>query len=258
MQGLSREFLFVGLNFGNIMEHRNVESERLFENKKQSSEWVRDAQKKYYRAIDSSTDRFHSIALRHCGGKQVLEIGCSDGKHAVMYAGSALAYVGIDISDVAIEKANNRELPNAVFMNVDAHQLPFEAVSFDLVIVNSLLHHLLLELALPEICRVLRRDGHLVFREPLGINPLFVLYRSLTPSARTADERPFTLGDLRLINQYFDTDYLECAGFTSLMCVFPWLKSALPVLERFDMLLSRTPIRYWFWQMACTCRPRKF
>lgn len=239
------------------MAGRDVEFERLFENKKQSVDWVRDSQKKYYRAIDNSTDRFHAMTVQYCAGKKVLEIGCSDGKHAMLYASSASSYVGVDISDLAIKNASDLGLPNALFMNVDAHQLPFEDDRFDLVIVNSLLHHLALETALPQICRVLNGEGHLLLREPLGVNPLFTLYRSLTPGARTPDEQPFTLSDLKLIDRYFETCFVEYSGFTSLLCVLPVLKTALPVLERFDGVLSKTVMRYCFWQIASACRPRK-
>ena len=74
---------------------------------------------------------------------------------------------------------------------VDAHNIPIEDTSFDCVIVNSLLHHLDLKKALKEIHRVTKKDGYLIFKEPLGTNIFFQIYRKLTPNARTPDEKPF-------------------------------------------------------------------
>jgi len=39
------------------------------------------------------------------------------------------------------------------------------------------------------------------------VNPVGRLVRSLTPRARTADERPFRSGDLALVTKYFDCDF---------------------------------------------------
>ena len=50
-------------------------------------------------------------------------------------------------------------------------------MEFDFVIVNGLLHHLDLLTTLKEIHRV---QMILIFREPLGTNPLFQIYRKFT------------------------------------------------------------------------------
>ena len=104
-------------------------------------------------------------------GKKVLEIGCSDGHYASLYSKTAKFITGIDLSDVGIRLANQRNIQNAEFYVVDAHKLPFDESSYDVVIVNSLLHHLDLSLALKEIVRVLSSDG-IFLQESLGTNPI--------------------------------------------------------------------------------------
>jgi ubiquinone/menaquinone biosynthesis C-methylase UbiE len=48
----------------------------------------------------------------------------------------------------------------------DCQRLPFCAAAFDVVFVNSVLHHLVIDQALAEISRVLRPRGLLCFVEP--------------------------------------------------------------------------------------------
>ena len=91
---------------------------------------------------------------------------------------------------------------NAKFYLADAHHLPFQEKVFDIVIVNSMLHHLDLNLAFRQIHRVLKTDGKLYAREPLGTNIIISIYRWLTPDARTKDERPFTFQDLKLMKDF--------------------------------------------------------
>ena len=98
---------------------------------------------------------------------------------------------------------------NSEFLCTDGHKIQKKDLEFDFVIVNGLLHHLDLSESLKEINRVLKVDGSLVFREPLGTNPIFQIYRKLTSSARTKDERPFTFGDIKLMKKYFKLTKVE-------------------------------------------------
>ena len=81
-------------------------------------------------------------------GAKVLEIGCASGHDAKDYCKYSKSYIGVDISDVAIQNCNALLIKNAKFYCVDGHRLPADDKSLDFVIVNSLLHHLDLELHL--------------------------------------------------------------------------------------------------------------
>ena len=189
--------------------------------------------------------------------KNILEIGCASGYDAVKYCEYANSYIGIDISNEAISKCNNLNIINANFYCTDGHVLPIEDSSVDCVIVNSLLHHMDLPKTFSQVQRVLKSDGVLIFREPLGINPLFQIYRLLSPSARTDDERPFNLKDLRLMNSFFELKTVQWYGFTNISSAF--LKSNLlrSLLTNIDNILSKTPIKYFFWQFSGIAKVKK-
>lgn len=226
----------------------DVESERIYETRKVAGEDIRAKQSKYYWATALIINRFNSKTYKTISGKDVLEIGCSDGKMAASYAPYCNTYVGVDISDVGIETARTRKISNTEFINCDAHELPFGNAKFDSVIVNSLLHHLDLDVVLREISRVLKTDGILCAREPLGINPVFSLYRNNTPNARTVDERPFTIADLKLIHKYFITKDIEFFGMLSILSAFGRSNLIRKVLTTIDTGIGKTTLKYLFWQ----------
>lgn len=232
------------------MRDVDLEREKLFENAKNSGEGVRQAQSKFYWAVELSSKKHHEKVMHEIRNKRVLEIGCSNGSAAAEYAESSRYYLGVDISDLAIEIAKERNLPNAEFVCTDGHHLPADDQTYDIVIVNSLLHHLDLQQAFTEINRVLVPRGGLIFREPLGTNPLFQLYRLLTPSARTPDEKPFDFSDLKLMQSYFQLKDHDFYGFSNLLSAFVRNQRLRSVLTVVDRILARTPLKYFYWQFA--------
>jgi SAM-dependent methyltransferase len=131
--------------------------------------------------------------------KTVLDYGCGLGIDVVRYLNAGAAKVcGIDISEKYIEQAKAQCLVNGYCPDqydlrvMDAHNLEYEANSFDYVIGRGILHHLDVKVALRSLHRVLKPGGRMLFAEPLADNPLLKLFRLLTPHARTEDERPFT------------------------------------------------------------------
>ena len=169
---------------------------------------------------------------------------------ATKYSKYFYTYLGIDISDKAINKAKSLKLKNAEFICTDAHLLPMEKETFDCVIVNSLLHHLDLEKSLSEIYRVLKKDGYLIFREPLGTNPFFQLYRFLTPTARTSDEKPFDFNDIKIMKSYFHLKNIQYFGFLNILSAYLRSKFLRKILSLIDYYLSKTFLKFFFWQFS--------
>jgi SAM-dependent methyltransferase len=236
------------------MRRINLEAERAFQNRQTTDGYVREAQSKFYWATLPSINKHLQRTCEVIAGKHVLEIGCASGIDAVTYAQHARHYVGVDISDEAIGNARGLAISNAEFLCADGHQLPMADQSVDCVIANSLLHHLDLHQALKEVSRVLKAGGLLVFREPLGTNPLFRLYRRATPEARTSDERPLTLRDISLIRESFVLEEEHWFGYLCLVSAFVRSSGLRSLLTMADQLLSRTPHRLWFWQFAGVAR----
>jgi SAM-dependent methyltransferase len=118
---------------------------------------------------------------------------------------------------------------------------------------RAILHHLDLGIATQEILRVLRPGGKVFFVEPLYHNPLTVLFRWLTPKARTVDEKPLTRQEVLRIGSKFEQ---QRHGFSLLVSMVAGaITSQLPgvgpsnwllkVADRMDRVLTRTPLRWW-------------
>lgn len=146
--------------------------------------------------------------LRRIPHDSMLEIGCD----AWLYYAEPS---GVDPETLICTNISERELDLGIsaasgtrlqpeFRLMDAHTLDFPDHSFDVVFGMSILHHLELERVLKEVRRVLKPSGHLLFTEPLDMNPVGRIVRHLTPEARTEDEKPFRDHDLRLLQKYFD------------------------------------------------------
>jgi SAM-dependent methyltransferase len=238
------------------MREIDANAERAFENAKVSGENSRSKQSKYYWA--TGREREEHLRRMESGviGSKTLEIGCSTGSLAMRLAPSSKSYLGVDISDQAIAIAAATGIPNATFLCCDAHSVPQPDQSFDCVVVDALLHHLDLRRILPEIHRLLRADGVLYFNEPLGTNPFFGLYRKMTPRSRTRDERPFTRSDIELMKTYFHIEEIRWFGFLSIASAFLRYAPLRSVLSKVDHLLSRTPLRLVFWQIAGSGKKR--
>lgn len=238
------------------MRKIDTQAEKEFENKKALGGDARAKQSKFYWATALQTERHAARINKYILGKVVLEIGCATGNDALSYCQFSSSYIGIDISDEAIKIGKARDIKNAEFVCTDGHKIPAGDKTLDCVIVNSLLHHLDLETSFVEISRVLKDDGKLLFREPLGTNPFFQFYRYITPGARTVDERPFTFGDLRLMRKYFELEDVTWFGFLNIISGFIRVPTLRNGLSSIDKILSKSPLRYFFWQFSGLARKK--
>jgi ubiquinone/menaquinone biosynthesis C-methylase UbiE len=184
----------------------------------------RNAIAKYYRVSDATHSLYREVVADHCRGRRLLEYGCGTGDDSLFWAQSGARVTGIDISSEAIKKAREnarREGATIAYHVMDAEDLRFEDDSFDVVVGNGILHHLNPDTSLRELSRILRRNGHAIFIEPMGHNALINLYRRRTPALRTEDEHPLRMEDLQLARRYFhDVDATFFNLFTLLAVPF--------------------------------------
>lgn len=115
---------------------------------------------------------------------------------------------GFDISLTRLQEARQRVAgePGSAetgLLQCAAEMLPFQDGAFDAVLGKQILHHLDLQIAIPEIARVLRPGGRAVFLEPLIHNPLLEGYRRLTPHLRSPTERALSMGDIAAMGSHF-------------------------------------------------------
>jgi SAM-dependent methyltransferase len=202
---------------------------------------------RFYSVVVQSRAFYFDLLKRDCVGRKVLEYGCGTGSHAPYLAKRGARVTGIDISNVAIEKAIQQAQAEGIqgldYCQMDGEALTFDDNYFDLICGTAILHHLDLRRAYGELARTLKADGRAVFLEPLGHNPLINLYRKYTPGLRTPDEHPLLVTDFSLAARYFQKIELFYFNLFTLLAVpfrnsrlFPRL---LRGLERVDSGLFR-------------------
>ena len=124
-----------------------------------------------------------------------------------------------------------------------------------MIIGSGIIHHLDLEKSYAELNRILKKDGHAVFVEPLGHNPLINLYRNLTPKMRTEDEHPLLEKDLRLLGKYFHRVEIDYFSLFTLLAVpfrntflFNGLRTLLGKVDQAVFLIP--PVRKYAWTVV--------
>jgi SAM-dependent methyltransferase len=108
---------------------------------------------------------------------RLLDVGAGTGQSRRLYCQTVGEYVGIDLSPVAVAKAQRR-FPESSWHVADACRLDFDDESFDVVAFSSVLHHIPdFGRALTEAFRVLRPGGQVFAFDPNLLNPAMALLR---------------------------------------------------------------------------------
>ncbi|MGH2428523.1 MAG: class I SAM-dependent methyltransferase, partial [Candidatus Limnocylindria bacterium] len=102
-------------------------------------------------------------------GARLLDAGCGSGASARLAAGEFRQVVaGIDVSEAAIQRARERSMSDRdaiEFRTGDLTELPYQAATFDAVLVECVLSTLPKQVALLELRRVLRSGGRLLLSD---------------------------------------------------------------------------------------------
>jgi len=102
-------------------------------------------------------------------GARLLDAGCGSGASARLAAGEfSLLVAGIDVSAAAIRRAHERAMRDRhaiEFRTGDLTELPYQAATFDGVLVECVLSTLPKQAALDELRRVLRAGGRLLLSD---------------------------------------------------------------------------------------------
>ena len=138
--------------------------------------------------------------------KRILDVGCGEGA-TLYHLGAPPGAVGLDLFEDKLAFAR-AELPACRFVRGSVYELPFEAQSFDQVIVRDVIHHLDdPPRALDEVRRVLAPGGRVDVLEPVGKNPLVFLHAVTNKAER---------GELRSTPAFLER--LVASRFTVLSC----------------------------------------
>jgi ubiquinone/menaquinone biosynthesis C-methylase UbiE len=101
-------------------------------------------------------------------GLVVLDIGCGTGTQLQLYQEKGCTVVGVDRSPSMIQKARERLGKRAKLDLLDADQLPYDASTFDLILLSVTIHELQEDTrtrVLNEIRRVAKDDGRVLVFE---------------------------------------------------------------------------------------------
>ena len=140
----------------------------------------------------------HKIWFGNLSDKKVLDLGCFSGNYLSLHlAEKSKQYIGIDLSDVAISKLNEKlqHFPNANAFAVDFLSNEFEDKNFDLIYAYGVLHHFPnTAILIDKLNAKLNTGGHIISYDPmetsLPIKFIRTLYRPFQSDA--AWEWPFT------------------------------------------------------------------
>ncbi|MEO1079703.1 MAG: class I SAM-dependent methyltransferase [Pseudomonadota bacterium] len=240
-----------------------IEREREFHNDRFTDSPVRSKQLRgmtsaiTLRALNATYNRIE----RYSKDSVVLDYGCAQGETSfILHRHGAKSISGIDISDVAIERAKiqaeNKGVNNVDFQVMNAEVLDFEDNSFDLVCGFGIIHHLDITKSISEIARVLKPSGRAVFLEPLGHNLAINAFRNLTPSLRTPDEHPLLMSDLQTMAGYFtefDAEFLNLATLATMpLRRFSFADGLERACAKLDKSIFTTipPLRRYAWNVV--------
>ena len=233
--------------------------EKDFHNKLHLSEELeRKSQGKFYKALYGLYSDFLNILKYETKTKDVLDFGCGIGNFTEKVINfNPKKIVAIDISEQAIKKAKNNpslNKKNIEYRVENCEDLSLNSDSFDIAYGSGILHHLNLNKSLYELKRILKKDGKIIFIEPMATNPIINLYRKFTPNARTSDEHPFRLSDIEFIKSLFTNVEVKYYGFLTLVCFLfykePEKSNLFQILKKIDeKILNSRYFKFLAWSV---------
>lgn len=179
---------------------------------------------------------------------KILDLGCGTGilsKHILKLAPKVDIY-GIDISPkaIAIAKRDLKKFKNAKFTVGDTGKLPYKDNTFDIVAGNSILHHISLDEAMPEIIRVCKNGAKIWFSEPNYLNPQILIQKKVpfikSIMQDSEDERAFFKWEMSKELQKYNFQDISVKPYEFLHPLIP--ESHMDIFVKFCIFLEKVPL----------------
>jgi ubiquinone/menaquinone biosynthesis C-methylase UbiE len=113
----------------------------------------------------------------------ILDYGCGGGDKHFQFASPKNHIIGIDISSKSIEIANQKakeQTLNAEYLVMDCEKMEFSDNTFDMVLDFGTFSSLNMEVAVKELCRVMKKGGIMICIETYGHNPFMKIIRGIS------------------------------------------------------------------------------
>jgi SAM-dependent methyltransferase len=181
------------------------------------------------------------VGTGQLAGRSVLDMGCGDGHYTLLYWDRVKPkkLTGVDGAGAAIQVANQRKEQRPITFEVaDVHKLPYPDNSFDLALVQSVLHH---DDNPGDIIREAFRVAPVILiHEPNGNNPGLKLIEKTSRYHREHGEKSYSTGQLvRWIEQAGGVvQTRRYAGFVPMFCP-DWMAKSMKAVEP---LLESLPV----------------
>lgn len=216
----------------------------------------------------------YRLLMDNCRDKLVLDYGCGNGVHSFFpFKAGARKVIAIDLSEKSLEIARERAKKEGMgdkieFILMDCEKMDFPDNYFDVILDGGTFSSLDLNKALPELARVLKKEGVLIGIETFGHNPFTNLKRKLNKitGKRTgwATEHIFQIKDLKEAEKHFRKIEVHYFHLISWL-IFPFLrlkgaKLLLRVFEFFDKIFLFLPFlrKYAFKVVFIFSLPKKY
>jgi ubiquinone/menaquinone biosynthesis C-methylase UbiE len=173
-------------------------------------------------------------------GHKVLDMGCGDGYYTIRFwdQGKPHSMTGIDAASQAIMAANANKLDRGInFLVGDAHHLPLPDNGFDVVMIQSILHH---DDNPQDIIREAFRLAPLILiHEPNGNNLGLKIIEQFSAYHRDHHEKSYSTGQFNnwIKNVSGKIIYRKFAGFVPMFCP-DWIAS---LTKKFEPILEFMP-----------------
>ena len=188
-------------------------------------------------------------ALGDLRGRRLLEFGCCTGKLTTMLALAGADVCAFDLSPRSVELTRMRLQAHGVTGDVRVvagEALPYDDAAFDIVIGESVLHHIEPTAGSAELARVARPGALGVFAEPLGMNPVLRFARAHLPyrgKAPRGADIPLTYDDIALWGSGFREVRIQEVQLLSMLERCFGYDRQVPLLRRADdVLLARSAL----------------
>ena len=174
------------------------------------------------------------------GNEKVLEVGCANGPYTFQFSSSGYTMTGLDLSEKNILEAKKRNKllgKNCEFICGDAHHLPFEDETFDVVISISAIRYVPNpDKAINEMYRVVKKGGKVIVDFPNKKSPWFKHLKPLIARTSHIHDNHYSVSEVR--DMFSENKFLNIRNEVILFTWKSTPKFLVPLMRILDKIFE--------------------